>query len=245
MELVIEDLHVQIEGKDIIKGLDLTVKSGEVVALMGPNGSGKSTLSNVIMGHPAYEVTKGRISLDGKDLFELEPDERAKLGLFLSFQHPVEVPGLLVKDFLLEIYKAKTASKPSFMEFRKLLNETMDKLHIKRSFANRYLNQGFSGGEKKRMEILQMALLRPEFAVLDETDSGLDIDALRKVSEGVNMLREEKRMGVLVITHYKRILQELKPDRVVVLVEGSIAEQGGPELADRLEAEGYSWATQV
>lgn len=246
MTLSINNLHAEIDGKEILKGLELEIKPGEIVALMGPNGSGKSTLSNCIMGHPDFSITKGSISYQGEELNDLNPEERARKGIFLSFQHPVEVPGLLVKDYLREILKAQTGEKMSLLQFRKLLSETMNKLHVKADFAERYLNQGFSGGEKKRMEILQMALLKPSMAVLDETDSGLDIDALRKVAEGVNTIKEEQKdMGVLVITHYKRILEYLKPDRVVVLVDGKIIKEGGPELVDKLEEEGYAWAQEM
>lgn len=246
MTLSIKDLHVEIDGKEILKGLNLEVKAGEMVALMGPNGSGKSTLSNCIMGHPDFIITQGSITYHHEEITQLSPEERAHKGIFLSFQHPVEVPGLLVKDYLREILKAKTGEKISLLQFRKLLSETMNKLHIKADFAERYLNQGFSGGEKKRMEILQMALLKPSLAVLDETDSGLDIDALRKVAEGVNTIKEEQEnMGVLIITHYKRILEYLKPDRVVVLVDGKIIKEGGPELVDKLEEEGYAWAQEM
>jgi Fe-S cluster assembly ATP-binding protein len=245
MTLIIKDLHVRIDDTEILKGLNLTIKPGEVVALMGPNGSGKSTLSHVIMGHPSYTVTKGSITYHGEDVLAMSPEERSHKGLFLSFQHPPEVPGLLVKDYLLEIYKAKTGSKPKIMEFRRMLKDALNKLRIDESFTQRYLNQGFSGGEKKRMEMLQMALLKPTMAVLDETDSGLDIDALKNISQGIQVLRaEDKELAVLIITHYKRILEHVKPDRVVVLMNGKIIKEGNADLVHELETQGYEWAQQ-
>lgn len=240
MTLAITDLHVTIEGKEILNGITLEVKQGEIVALMGPNGSGKSTLANAIMGHPSYEITKGSITYEGKELTELKPEERAKLGLFLSFQQPTEIPGLIVSDYLREIVQQHTEKRIPLMQFRKQLKEHMEQLGINPSFSQRYLNQGFSGGEKKRMEILQLALLKPKMAVLDETDSGLDIDALKSVAEGVQATKQPDT-GILVITHYRRMLDYLKPDRVLIMIDGRIAHEDGPELIDKLEAEGYQW----
>ncbi|MDO5494013.1 MAG: Fe-S cluster assembly ATPase SufC [Nesterenkonia sp.] len=241
--LEIKDLHAQIETengpKEILKGVSLTVNSGEIHAIMGPNGSGKSTLASTIAGHPAYEVTSGSITLDGEDVLEMEVDERARAGLFLAMQYPVEVPGVTMTNFLRTAKTAIDGEAPKLRTWTKDVREAMDKLKIDAEFANRNVNEGFSGGEKKRVEILQMELFRPKIAVLDETDSGLDIDALRVVSEGVNRAHETNGMGTLLITHYTRILNYIKPDRVHVFVDGQVAEQGGPELADELEAEGY------
>jgi Fe-S cluster assembly ATP-binding protein len=226
--------------------VDLTVKQGEVHALMGPNGSGKSTLANVLLGNPAYVVTAGTIMFDGHDLLEMEPDERSRAGLFLAFQYPVSIPGVTVANFLrLAINARMKAQDPdskgiSITDFRRMMREKMDALQMEHSFAGRYLNEGFSGGEKKRAEILQMAVLQPKMAILDETDSGLDIDALRVVSEGVNKLRGPE-LGVLVITHYQRILNYVTPDFVHVMFQGQIVEHGGPELALHLEEAGYDW----
>ncbi|GAP17784.1 Fe-S cluster assembly ATPase SufC [Levilinea saccharolytica] len=247
--LEIRNLHVSIEGKEILKGLDLTVKSGEVHAIMGPNGTGKSTLSYTIMGHPAYEVTDGEILFNGQNILEMETDERSRLGLFLAFQYPVAIPGVTLANFLRTALNARRkAVNPEdkgmpIPEFRKMLKEKMDMLRMDHAFAGRYLNDGFSGGEKKRAEILQMATLKPEIAVLDETDSGLDIDALRIVSEGVNTLRG-KDLGVMVITHYQRILNYIQPDFVHVMLGGRIVESGGPELALSLEEHGYEWVRE-
>ncbi len=244
--LEIRNLHVNIEDTPILRGVDLIVRQGEVHALMGPNGSGKSTLANVLMGNPAYEVTAGQIIFDGKDLLEMEADERSRAGMFLAFQYPVSIPGVTLANFLrLAINARMKADDPnskgiSVSDFRKLMREKMDGLHMEHSFAGRYLNEGFSGGEKKRAEILQMAVLEPKIAILDETDSGLDIDALRVVSEGVVKLRGPN-LGVLVITHYQRILNYIKPDFVHVMYQGQIVENGGPELALRLEEAGYDW----
>jgi Fe-S cluster assembly ATP-binding protein len=244
--LEIRNLHVSVEDKPILRGVNLTVKQGEVHALMGPNGSGKSTLSNVILGHPAYEVTAGQIIFDGVDLLELEPDERSRAGLFLAFQYPVAIPGVTLANFLRQAINSRMkAENPdskgiSIPEFRRLLRAKMDFLQMDHSFAGRYLNEGFSGGEKKRAEILQMATLEPRIAILDETDSGLDIDALRIVAEGVNKLKGPD-MGVLVITHYQRILNYIQPEFVHVMFEGQIVESGGPDLALRLEEAGYDW----
>jgi Fe-S cluster assembly ATP-binding protein len=237
--LQIEDLHVSVEGKEILKGVDLTVRKGEIHALMGPNGSGKSTLSNALMGHPNYEVTRGRILLDGQEIHQLEPDERARLGMFLAFQYPTSIPGVSLGNFLLASLKAiRGAENVKPLEFRKELNARMKELGISPDFAGRYVNEGFSGGEKKRCEILQMALLKPRLAILDETDSGLDIDALRIVAEGVNRLTGPET-GVLVITHYQRLLNYIKPHFVHVLIDGRIVREGGPELALELEEKGY------
>lgn len=246
--LEIKNLHVSVEDKPILRGVNLTVKQGEVHALMGPNGSGKSTLANVLLGNPAYEVTAGEIIFDGHDLMEMEADERSRAGLFLAFQYPVSIPGVTVANFLrLAINARMKAVDPeskgiSISDFRKLMREKMDMLQMDHSFAGRYLNEGFSGGEKKRAEILQMAVLNPKIAILDETDSGLDIDALRVVSEGVNRLRtNDLNLGVLVITHYQRILNYIKPEFVHVMYQGQIVESGGADLALRLEEAGYDW----
>jgi Fe-S cluster assembly ATP-binding protein len=244
--LKLENLHVALEdGTEIVKGVDLEVGLNEVHAIMGPNGSGKSTLSYAIMGHPAYEVTGGRIVLDGEDITELEANERAERGLFLAFQYPHAIPGVTVTSFLRSainsVRKARNGGVDdpiAIPEFRKTLLAEMDRLKVSRELASRYLNDGFSGGEKKRVEILQMAMLKPRIAVLDETDSGLDIDALRVVASGVRELVSPE-MGALVITHYKRILDHIQPDRVHVFVDGKIVKSGGPELADELEAHGY------
>ncbi len=243
-ELVIKNLHVSIEGKEILNGLDLTVRQGEVHALMGPNGSGKSTLAYSLMGHPFYEVTEGEVWFKGQNILELEPDERSHLGLFLAFQYPVSIPGVTVANFLrTAINTHRKAENPedkgiSIPDFRRLLTGKMNLLKMDNSFAGRYLNEGFSGGEKKRAEILQMATLQPEIAILDETDSGLDIDALRIVSEGVNALAGPQ-LGVLVITHYQRILNYIKPNYVHIILNGRVVESGGPELALYLEEHGY------
>jgi Fe-S cluster assembly ATP-binding protein len=244
--LKLENLHVALEdGTEIVKGVDLEVSVDEVHAIMGPNGSGKSTLSYAIMGHPAYEITEGKILLDGDDVTEMEADERAQRGLFLAFQYPHAIPGVTVTSFLRSAINAVRKARAggvedpiAIPEFRKELLAQMDRLKVSRELASRYLNDGFSGGEKKRVEILQMAMLKPRIAVLDETDSGLDIDALRVVANGVNELVGPS-MGALVITHYQRILNYVKPDHVHVFVDGRIVKSGGPELAEQLEAEGY------
>jgi Fe-S cluster assembly ATP-binding protein len=244
-DLSIRNLHASIDGAEILKGLDLEMSKGEVHAIMGPNGSGKSTLAHVLMGHPAYEVTDGEVEFKGQNVLELEPDQRARLGLFLAFQYPAAIPGVTVANFLRMAVNAKRRSADGeenpirIPEFRKLLQENMEQLKIDRSMTSRYLNDGFSAGEKKRMEMLQMAMLQPEIAILDETDSGLDIDALRIVADGVNSLIGPE-MGALVITHYSRLLRYIKPDHIHVLVEGRIVRSGGPELADELESEGYT-----
>ena len=240
---VIEDLHVSIEGKEILKGVNLSINRGEVHALMGPNGSGKSTLANTLMGHPRYEVTGGHVIFKGEDILGLRPDQRARKGLFLAFQYPTSIPGVTMVNFLRASLKAVRSSDVPVREFRTILKETMDLLKMDESFARRYVNDGFSGGEKKRAEVLQLGILRPEMAVLDETDSGLDIDALRTVAEGVGALMGPG-MGVLLITHYQRILNYIKPDFVHVLYAGRIVKSGGRELAEELEAKGYEWITQ-
>lgn len=237
-ELRIENLHVKVEGKEILKGIDLTVEPGKVHAIMGPNGSGKSTLAYTLMGHPGYEITEGRVFLDGKDITEMSPDERAKEGLFLAFQYPHSIPGVTMANFLRTAVNAVSETPMSPRDFRQQLREQMRLLKMNEDFAGRYVNEGFSGGEKKRAEILQMAMLQPEYAVLDETDSGLDIDALRIVADGVNALLGPD-LGVLVITHYQRLLNYIKPDFVHVLVNGKIVREGGPELALELEQTGY------
>jgi len=237
--LIVKNLHASIDGKQILRGLDLTVNRGEVHALMGPNGSGKSTLSNVIAGHPNYEVTEGEIHFLGHNITEMEPNERAKLGIFLAFQYPTSIPGVTLANFLLASVKAiRGTDNVKLLPFRKELVAKMADLGITQDFAKRYVNEGFSGGEKKRCEILQMAMLQPKLAILDETDSGLDIDALRIVSEGVNRLTTPE-MGVLVITHYQRLLNHIKPHFVHVLVHGRIVQSGGPEVALQLEENGY------
>ena len=244
----IENLHASIEDKEILKGVDLTINAGEVHAIMGPNGSGKSTLANVLAGNPAYEVTEGSARFFGEDILELAPEERAHLGIFLAFQYPTVIPGVSMANFLrmavTNTRKARAAAsgddRPAFTprEFRRLMREKMQLLHMDDSFATRYLNEGFSGGEKKRAEILQLALLEPTLAILDETDSGLDIDALRVVSDGVNKLAHDK-MGTLLITHYQRLLNYIKPDYVHIMMGGRIVQSGGPELALELESQGY------
>jgi Fe-S cluster assembly ATP-binding protein len=248
-QLEINNLRVSIEDKEILKGLDLTLPQGEVHAIMGPNGTGKSTLAYTLMGHPSYHVTSGGVSFKGKDLLAMSPDERSRFGLFLAFQYPLSIPGVTVANFLRTAVNARRrAENPQdkgvpIPEFRKLLKEKMDFLKMDPTFAGRYLNEGFSGGEKKRTEILQMAILKPEIAILDETDSGLDIDALRIVSEGVNSLRNPD-LGVLVITHYQRILNYIKPDVVHVMMDGRVVETGGPDLALHLEEHGYDWVRE-
>ncbi len=245
-QLEIRNLHAGIEGREILKGVNLTIPQGEVHALMGPNGTGKSTLANVLMGHPAYEVYQGEVWFEGQNILELETDERSRLGIFLAFQYPVAIPGVTVANFLRTAINARRrAQNPDdkgipIPEFRKLLMEKMRLLKMDPAFAGRYLNDGFSGGEKKRAEILQLATLEPKIAILDETDSGLDIDALRIVSEGVNALRGPD-LGVLVITHYQRILNYIRPDVVHIMMDGRIVETGGPELALHLEEHGYDW----
>jgi Fe-S cluster assembly ATP-binding protein len=245
-DLEIRNLHAGIDGNEILKGVDLTIQKGEIHALMGPNGTGKSTLAYILMGHPNYEATDGEVIFKGQNILELAPDERAQLGLFLAFQYPVAIPGVSVANFLRTAINARRKAENGddkgipIPEFRRLLKDKMDLLKMDHSFAGRYLNEGFSGGEKKRAEILQLAALRPEMAILDETDSGLDIDALRVVADGVNALHGPD-LGVLVITHYQRILNYIKPDFVHIMLAGRIAESGGPELALHLEEHGYDW----
>ena len=242
-ELEIRNLHVRVEDKEILKGLDLVVEKGRIHALMGPNGSGKSTLANAIMGHPALEVTEGTIKFEGTDITEADPDERSRMGLFMAFQYPVAIPGVTVAKYLRMIVNAhreeRGEEQVKLKDFRKETEAAMELTNIPKEFSSRYVNDGFSGGEKKRMEILQLAMLRPEIAVLDETDSGLDIDALRIVSEGVNALRAEGR-SFLVITHYQRLLNHIVPDTVHVMSQGRIVKSGGKELALELEANGYA-----
>jgi Fe-S cluster assembly ATP-binding protein len=254
-ELVVKDLHVAVDGKEILKGLSLEMSKGEIHALMGPNGSGKSTFANTLMGHPKYEVTAGEIVFRGENILEMETDERSRLGLFMAFQYPVAIPGLTFASFLRAALNARLAPQGGEdgkmptrkgippKEFRELLKQKMAMLKMDETFATRYLNDGFSGGEKKRAEILQMALLKPVIAIMDETDSGLDIDALRIVSEGVNALSGPD-MGVLVITHYNRILNYIKPHKVHVMMDGRIVTNGGPEMALELEAKGYEWVRE-
>ena len=238
--LHIEDLHVEVEGKEILKGLSLSLDKGEIHAIMGPNGSGKSTLAYVLTGRPGYEVTAGKVLYNGEDILDLAPDERAHKGIFLAFQYPTEVPGVSVVNFLRTAYNAIHADEEkSAMQFRLYLQEKVDLLEIPTELVDRYVNQGFSGGEKKRNEILQMAVLEPELAILDETDSGLDIDALKHVSEGVNKLAGPD-VGMLLITHYQRLLNYIRPHTVHVLMGGRIVKSGGFELAERLEAQGYA-----
>jgi Fe-S cluster assembly ATP-binding protein len=243
-KLEIKDLHVSAEDKEILKGLDLTVDGGEVHALMGPNGSGKSTLANAIMGHPGLEITDGSIVFDGEDITEADPDERSRLGVFMAFQYPVAIPGVTVSKYLRMIVNAHREARGTeqikLKDFRKETEAAMELVNIPKDFSSRYLNDGFSGGEKKRMEILQLAMLRPRLAVLDETDSGLDIDALRTVANGVNTLAGPD-IGTLIITHYQRILHLVEPQFVHVIFEGRIVKEGGPELVEQLEEKGYGW----
>jgi Fe-S cluster assembly ATP-binding protein len=242
-KLEIKDLHVSVDTdqgtKEILRGVDLTINSGETHAVMGPNGSGKSTLAYSIAGHPKYQVTQGQILLDGADVLEMSVDERARAGLFLAMQYPVEIPGVSVSNFLRTAKTAVDGTAPALRTWIQDVRLAMENLKMDSAFTERNVNEGFSGGEKKRHEILQMELLKPKFAVLDETDSGLDVDALRVVAEGVNRIKDSNDIGVLLITHYTRILKYIKPDFVHVFVAGQIAEQGGAELAERLEAEGY------
>ena len=248
-ELVVKNLHVNVEGNEILKGVNLKIKQGEIHAIMGPNGTGKSTLAYALMGHPAYDVIGGEAIFKGENILGLDPSERSHLGLFLAFQYPVAVPGVTVANFLRTALNAHRKAKNAedkgipIPQFRNVLKERMDLLKMDHNFAARYLNDGFSGGEKKRAEILQMATLKPDIAILDETDSGLDIDALRIVSEGVNALRGPE-FGAVVITHYQRILDYIKPDFVHIMLEGRIVESGGPELALQLEEQGYDWVRE-
>ena len=244
--LEVRNLHATVEGEDeeILTGVDLVVDEGEIHALMGPNGSGKSTLAKVVAGHPGYEVTEGEVLFRGEDVLELEPDERSRAGIFLAFQYPAEIPGVTISNFLRSALNARReeGDEVDVFAFQELLQQKLALLEMDESFAQRYVNEGFSGGEKKRNEILQMAVIRPALGVLDETDSGLDIDALKVVARGVNTLAEEEAgMGILLITHYQRILNYIQPDRVHVMIGGAVAESGGPELADQLEEHGYDW----
>jgi Fe-S cluster assembly ATP-binding protein len=243
-QLEIRNLHVTAGDREILKGLDLAVESGKMHAMMGPNGSGKSTLANAIMGHPNLEVTEGQILFDGEDITEADPDERARMGLFMAFQYPVSVPGVTVTKYLRTVMnalrEAQGGDPVSLKDFRRTVEDAMKLVEVPREFASRYLNEGFSGGEKKRMEILQLALQQPRIALLDETDSGLDIDALRIVANGVNTLKSPD-LGVLIITHYQRILHYVQPDSVHVMYDGRIVKEGGPELVELLEQKGYGW----
>ncbi|HCY9778457.1 TPA: Fe-S cluster assembly ATPase SufC [Staphylococcus aureus] len=243
--LEIKDLHVSIEDKEILKGVNLTINTDEIHAIMGPNGTGKSTLSSAIMGHPSYEVTKGEVLLDGVNILELEVDESAKAGLFLAMQYPSEITGVTNADFMRSAINAKReeGQEINLMQFIKKLDKNMDFLDIDKDMAQRYLNEGFSGGEKKRNEILQLMMLEPKFAILDEIDSGLDIDALKVVSKGINQMRGEN-FGALMITHYQRLLNYITPDKVHVMYAGKVVKSGGPELAKRLEEEGYEWVKE-
>ncbi|MBU8880816.1 Fe-S cluster assembly ATPase SufC [Bacillus sp. FJAT-29790] len=244
-KLTINDLHVAIEGKEILKGVNLEIKGGEIHAIMGPNGTGKSTLSSAIMGHPKYEVTQGSVSLDGDDVLEMEVDERARAGLFLAMQYPSEISGVTNADFLRSAINSRLeeGNEISLMKFIRKMDNKMEYLEMDQDMAQRYLNEGFSGGEKKRNEILQLMMIEPKIAILDEIDSGLDIDALKVVSKGINEMRGED-FGCLIITHYQRLLNYIKPDFVHVMMQGRIVKSGGPELAQRLEAEGYDWIKQ-
>ncbi|MFJ6412188.1 Fe-S cluster assembly ATPase SufC [Terribacillus saccharophilus] len=243
--LEIKDLHVSIEDKEILKGVNLTIKSGEFHAVMGPNGTGKSTLASAIMGHPKYEVTSGSITLDGEDVLEMEVDERARAGLFLAMQYPSEISGVTNSDFLRSSINARRAEGDEIplMKFIKEMDEAMDFLEMDKNMAQRYLNEGFSGGEKKRNEILQLLMMKAEIGILDEIDSGLDIDALKVVAKGINKLRDEN-FGCLIITHYQRLLNYIEPDFVHVMMQGRVVKSGGSELSKRLEAEGYDWIKQ-
>jgi Fe-S cluster assembly ATP-binding protein len=244
-DLEIRNLHVSAGDKEILKGLDLAVNKGEIHALMGPNGSGKSTLANVIMGQPTLEVTEGQILFKGEDITEADPDERSRMGLFMAFQYPVAIPGVTITKYLRMVMNAHREARGedeiSLKDFRRKVEEAMALTSIPKEFSSRYLNEGFSGGEKKRLEILQLALQRPEIAVLDETDSGLDIDALNVVAAGVNTVTETSDMGVLIITHYQRILHLVQPTRVSIMFDGRIVKEGGPELVEQLEKQGYGW----
>ncbi len=243
-DLEIRNLHARVGDKQILKGVDLTVRQGEIHALMGPNGSGKSTLANVVMGHPSLEVTEGQILFGGEDVTDADPDERARMGLFMAFQYPVSVPGVTITKYLRMVQNAHRESRGdeqiSLKDFRKQTEAAMELTGVPRTFSARYLNEGFSGGEKKRLEMLQLALQKPSIAVLDETDSGLDIDALNVVAAAVNNVKAQTGMGVLIITHYQRILHHVQPDRVSIIFDGRVAHEGGPELVEQLEREGYA-----
>jgi Fe-S cluster assembly ATP-binding protein len=243
-DLEIKNLHVRTEDREILRGVDLAVNRGEIHALMGPNGSGKSTLANTILGHPAYEITEGEILFKGEPITEADPEDRAQAGLFLAFQYPASIPGVSVANFLRMAMNTRREEPIGVKDFGAQLKQATELLHVDREFTSRHLNDGFSGGEKKRCEILQMAMLQPEVAVLDETDSGLDIDALRTVAEGVNALHRDNGMGALVITHYQRILHYVTPDFVHVMLDGRIVREGGAELVEQLEREGYDFLRQ-
>lgn len=234
------DIHVEVDGKQVVNGVALTINAGEVHAIMGPNGSGKSSLSNALMGHPNYQITKGWAKLNGVDILEMEADERSRAGFFLAFQYPLAIPGVTVANFLRSALQSHRGKDADMSDFRKLMRAKMTELEIDEVFATRYLNEGFSGGEKKRIEILQMSILNPTVAILDETDSGLDIDALKTVAEGINKFHSDKN-GILMVTHYQRLLNYVKPDYVHVMMAGKLVKSGGPELALKLEDQGYDW----
>jgi Fe-S cluster assembly ATP-binding protein len=238
-----KDIHVSVEGNEVVNGVSLSISTGETHAIMGPNGSGKSSLSNALMGHPSYTITKGEVYLEGKNILEMEADERSRAGLFLAFQYPLPIPGVTVANFLRTAVKAQRGKDADMSDFRKNLKAEMDNLSIDHSFAARYLNDGFSGGEKKRIEILQLAMLKPKMAMLDETDSGLDIDALKTVATGINRFHSDKT-GILLVTHYQRMLNYVKPDYVHVMMRGKFVKSGGPELALKLEENGYDWVEE-
>ena len=242
-KLEIKNLHARADEKEILKGLDLTVNGGEVHALMGPNGAGKSTLANAIMGHPSLEVSEGQILLDGQDITSADPDERSRLGIFMAFQYPVAIPGVTITKYLRSVMNAHRVARGeaeiSLKEFRKTVEAAMELVNVPREFSSRYLNDGFSGGEKKRLEVLQLALQKPKIAILDETDSGLDVDALNVVAHGVNEVAAANGTGVLIITHYQRILHQVKPTRTSILMDGRIVREGGPELVEQIETTGY------
>ncbi len=240
VNLEVRDLHVTVDGTPILKGINLEIKQGEVNTIMGPNGSGKSTLAYTLMGHPKYKIEKGQILIDGEDITQASPDERARKGLFLSFQYPQEVSGVTMSNFLRTALNSLRGEKISVMDFQKLLTEKLDLLKMDHAFGRRYLNEGFSGGEKKKAEILQLAVLQPKIAILDETDSGTDVDALKIIAHGINVVAKAQNMGILLITHYDRILQYIKTDKVHVLVDGRIVKTGGPELAQWVEKQGYT-----
>lgn len=244
MTLEIKNLHVEIDGKEILKGVNLILKPGKIYALMGPNGSGKSTLANVIMGNPKYKITKGEIIFNGENITEIPPNERARKGFFLSFQYPSEVEGVTIFNFLRTAFNGLKKEKISILDFHKLLKEKLNFLNIDEKFSERYLNQGFSGGEKKKSEILQLAVLNPVVAILDETDSGLDIDSIKSLSRGINKIADKDKI-IFIITHYKRILEHIKPDRLLIMINGKIALEGDSKLVDELEEKGYGWIEQV
>jgi Fe-S cluster assembly ATP-binding protein len=238
-----KNVHVEVEGKQVVAGVSLTINAGEIHAIMGPNGSGKSSLSNALMGHPSYTITRGEVWLNGKNLVELSADERSRAGLFLAFQYPLAIPGVTVANFMRTALQAHRGKEADMSDFRKLFKAEMAALEVEDQFATRYVNDGFSGGEKKRLEILQMSMLRPEMAILDETDSGLDIDALKIVSQGINRYHNDTN-GILLVTHYQRLLNYIKPDYVHVMMAGQFVKSGGPELALKLEDLGYDWVEQ-